>query len=227
MDALAPILNQRFEGDRQMFTLDPTPSNAFSYSTEDGYQTFVEPTKIIVSFAHRLKARPTSAGPPVAELISRAAPYTQLLDTVLRQLIATTLLLPGPAQRGVRRIGIVSQSAVAEDELPPGVLKFIDHIARPWRMAPHAFGFNITTNLATTRAWQDRCIHTLTKTEGADNLVNLSFDWQRTFDGTGVNTRSQNGLEDIVRSAQQAALTYFEELAEGNRFDADIVSDKP
>lgn len=220
IDAFAPVLDKLFAGDRQLFNIEQGHNSAFSFVTEEGFQTLVEPTKIAVGFVHQVRARAVHGGPPVAELTSKAAPYTTLLKTVLQKLVEQSQLLPGPKDRSVRRIGIVVQSSIEEEQAPPGIRKFIQHMARPWNSAPKAFAFNITSELGTASAWSDRCIHTIARPEGGDNLVNLSFDWQRTFKDRRV-LNGVSALKDLAFEAEHAALKYFEELAEGDRFDAD------
>lgn len=221
MDALSPLLDRHYAGDRALFSIDQSQGNVFVFTTDEGYQTNVEPTRLSVRFVHRLRTRQVSAGPPVAELISKAAPYTQLLKGVLERLLETANLLPGPTKRAIRRVGIVSETAVLPEEAPPGIRRFANYVEQPWKSGAQAFAFSMTTNLDNGAGWTDRCIHTITKPEG-DNLMNLSFDWQRVY----ADGRSVSALAQLVKDCERAALAYFEELAVGDRFDADDVSSK-
>ena len=66
------------------------------------------------------------------------------------------------------------------------------------------------------------CQHTLVKTGDPEQLPMLVFDWHRVFDtGRPVTV---DGMRVFLRDAREAALTYFEDLAEGNRFDENIIS---
>jgi hypothetical protein len=69
----------------------------------------------------------------------------------------------------------------------------------------------------------ERCIHTLTKPEEKDQLMTLQFDWQRSYQTGWQNTKEN--LERLVEGGTKDALRYFEELAEGNRFDEILLSE--
>jgi hypothetical protein len=218
-DAFAPILDSLAEGERQHFSLDQCQNFSFGYTSEDGFQTAVEPAKIAVSFIHRLKYKAVGGGPPTVEMLSRARPFTELLPVVLDKLIQAALVLPGPKERTTNRIGIVSVTGVDENDAPPGIRRFIDYMSKPWGGNTSSYTFNIASTLASTSNWSDRCIHTLAKGEGADALLNISIDWQRTFvTGRSLNEKS---LSEVAGEAKKAALSYFEDLAEGSRFDVD------
>jgi hypothetical protein len=49
----------------------------------------------------------------------------------------------------------------------------------------------------------------------------LNFDWQREFT-TGHSITSKS-LKDIMDAAETAALKYFEDVAEGRRFDEKLI----
>jgi hypothetical protein len=125
IDAIRPILDRLVDGDRVLFTVNRHESFAFSFTTEDGFQHGIEPIKAFVDFHHRLKAKPVSGGPPIMEMLSKPLPYTDLLPEVAKRLAEMTLLIPGAKQRKINRVGIVSATRVVEDEVPPGIARFM------------------------------------------------------------------------------------------------------
>ncbi len=218
LDSVAPLLDSMAKAESTNFEIDRHESLAIGFTSNDGFQFVFEPTRIVVGFKHRLRAKPTSAGLPIMELISRAAPYTELLTSVSDRLVNATLMIPAADKRSVRRIGIISQTVVAQEELPPGLERMIQHLGQPWGKLTGGYSFSVTTPLGEKKKeYSDRCIHNVVKAEGDDELVNLSFDWQRAFDN-GRPIKEQT-LRDVLRESRAAALDYFEELAEGNRFD--------
>jgi hypothetical protein len=69
--------------------------------------------------------------------------------------------------------------------------------------------------------WTDRCIHLLNKPADADALMTLQFDWGRHFDDPRLY--GGDNLKKVIQTCQDAALTYFEALAEGSMFDNAII----
>lgn len=220
LDAFSPILDRLTLPNRSLFSIESHTSHALSFNTEDGFKYAADQTKLSVGFNHRAKFKLVSGGPPVMEMLSRPMPYSSLLETVISKLIAAAQLLPHTRTRSVERLGIVAVTPIAEDELPPGIARFIQYVGRPWKKLDH-FNISITSELEETSNWTDRCIHTITKPDDPEQLMTLQFDWQRLFK-TGRAT-AEKTLDELLKSAEDASSKYFEELAEGNMFDEDII----
>ncbi len=184
---------------------------------DDGFHYSFDATKAAVQFQHRMKFRPVSGGLPVAELISSPQVFTSLLDTASRELVEFTLQLPEIGRRAVRRVGVVSTTAVSEEDLPPGIQRLVEYVARPWPGGMETYNFNMTTKLYEHENYWDRCIHSLVLPEDEDALLTLRFDWQRILKKKQVASRRE--LDRLCASAIEDALSYFEELAVGNAFD--------
>jgi hypothetical protein len=222
LDALSPVLDQLIHGDKQKFSMEKQDAFSVVFRTEDGFLYSVDQTKVSVEFNHTIRPKPVSGGTPTMEMLSRAAPYTKLLPVVSERLLDAALLVSDGKSRKLNRIGIIANTAVAPDELPPGVERFIGYIGRPWKVQqPDAFTMQITVELGRKSGWRDRCIHTLIKTEDPDQLLTLIFDWQRIL--TADEEISREALSELLDTAQAEALSYFEDLAEGGRFDEDII----
>jgi len=223
LEALCSVLDPLMDNEEQKFTMDQNDAFAISFTTEDGFKYGVNNNRVSVQFQHRMKAKPVSGGPPIMEMLSRPAPYTEVLPIVAKKAIDAVLHIPSPKWRMVQRIGIVTAAAVDENDLPPGIALFLKYMGRPWKGLYDGFLIQITSRLGEESGVSDRCVHTLTKSENPEELINVQFDWQRTF--TGGRQIDPTVLKDIFESAENAALKYFEELAEGNRFDEDILRD--
>lgn len=221
MDALSPLLDQLVEGEKIKFTITKQDAFGFEFATEDGFHYGVDPTRVWMEFKHRLRVRATSAGPPVAELSSRPLPFSELLPTVATRLReATVMILPLNARK-LMRAGVVATTTVAEDELPPGMMRFIKYINRPWPGMVKQFNFQIVAELGRSDDWFDQCAHTVVRSEDPEELLALQFDWSRTFH-TG-RSANEAVLRQILADVQDASMAYFEELAEGNRFDEELL----
>lgn len=207
------------ERDRAAFTVDHHDPFSCTLSTFDGYSYILGPEQLTVEFKHRLRFRPQSAGPPTAELLSKPRPYTEMLPEVTKKLLELVELVTAGKARKLLRIGLVSTTLVSEQEVPPGIARFLKHVAKPWGTTPDFFNIELTAKLPQVKGagHQDRCVHAITEPEHGDGLVTIRLDWQRSLDGAkGLSMASLPGL---ISSSQEAALAYFEDIAEGERFD--------
>lgn len=221
LHAFSPILDKLVRDDKENFTMERLEPFIVVFNTLDGFRYGAEPSKLNVTFNHRIRAKQVSAGPPQMEMLSSALPFTKLLPDVLNRLTEAALLLPSPKSRTVQRVGIVSTTAVAEDEIPPGIVRFIEYVGRPWKGSIEHFNINISVDLGKMPGWTDRCIHTLVKSEDPEKLITLQFDWQRTF-ATGRPITAAS-LKEVLETAQKPALDYFEDIGEGGRFDEEVI----
>jgi hypothetical protein len=223
LDAFSPLLDPLVDGNKVRFTIEQHVSQAITFNTEDGFKYQADQWKLSVGFNHRPKIKLISGGPPVMELLSRPMPYTKLVPTVADKLVAAALLLPNIQKRTVERVGIVAVTPVAEDDIPPGIARFIRYVGRPWKHLDH-FSLSITADLEETSTSSDRCIHTITKPEDPDQLMTLQFDWQRLFKSGRPTT--DKIMRELLDNAEKTSSKYFEDLAEGSMFDEDLIGTK-
>lgn len=221
LEALAPVLDPLFRGDKPRFNVASQSSFEVQINTEQGFIYAVDPTKLSVTFKHQMRAQPTSGGPPVMELLSTPMPYTQLLREVTHRLASTAPLLPKSKERQITRVGVISTTSLAEQDLPPGIARFVEYISRPWSGTVNHFSISITADLSSGPGYSDRCIHTVNKFEDKEQLMTLNFDWQRTF--TSSYPINKSSISEILGRAEKSALDYFEDIGEGSRFDEDII----
>jgi hypothetical protein len=218
---MTPITDRLYNEPRTLFNITHQTSFEVRFSTEEGFDYGIEPTKLFVEFKHRMRPRPISGGPPIMEMLSRPLPFTELLPEVTKRLIEAGLLVPGAKTRKVNRIGIISTTAVAEEEAPPGVVRFIEYIGRPWRGALESFNLQIAANTGKGQGYRDRCFHTIVRSEDKENLMTITIDFQRVFTA-GISIQ-RDQLKDAVDRVEKAALRYFEDIGEGKRFDEEII----
>ncbi|MES2601524.1 MAG: hypothetical protein V4602_12010 [Pseudomonadota bacterium] len=222
LTAISPILDREVEGDKPTFAVEQQEPFNVVFNTFSGFKYGIEPSKAHVSFNHRMRPKAISGGPPIMEMLSRPLPYSDLLPVVSRKLTEIVLLLPSPKDRKVTRYGVVSTTPVDAEELPPGIARLIDYIGKPWGSLTDAFSIQITAEVSKGSGWRDRCVHTLLRTENPNDLMTIMFDFQRQY--SNGRTIAEDSIEEITTTTEKAALRYFEELAEGNRFDEINVS---
>jgi hypothetical protein len=219
--ALAPVFNKWVDGEKINFTMNKLDAFGFEITSNDGFQYGVDHSRIFIEFIHRMRMKVVSAGPPVAELTSTPLPYSTLFSEISRRLIEATMLLPGLENRKVTRIGVVSTTALDDAVMPPGIARLVKYMSRPWQGNLQQYHFELVSELRKGSGTLDKCIHTLRKPDDPDQPTTVRFDWQRSLDPS--RAVHADILRDLLRGAETAAMAYFEELAEGNRFDEDIL----
>jgi hypothetical protein len=211
------ILDRNSDDLLPKFTLTKHDEFNCDVNCEDGFKYGADANRVNVAFNHRLKVRNISAGGPVVEMLSTAQPFTKLLPIVFERLVDATLLLPEIGDRKLQRAGVASTTPVDEPDLPPGIAELIAHVGKPWKGLTAGFTLQFTTKITETKFWTDRCIHTLVRPEVGDDLMSISFDFQRTYDEPRRADRAT--LTGVAAELQPAAMAYFETLAEGKMFN--------
>jgi hypothetical protein len=223
LEPFTPVVSTWVDKDRDQlaFTVDHQDLYSATLQTYDGYAYQLSPEILTVDFKHRLRWRANSAGPPTAELLSKPRPYTDVLGDVTSRLLQLVELVTRGRPRKLRRIGVVTTTLASVDEVPPGFMRFVKHVSNPWDTMPDAYNIELTAKLPAmekSAAYSDRCIHVVSRPEDGEGLVTVRLDYQRVFEGEkGLNLGS---LPTQIGDVQKAALKYFEDIAEGGRFDA-------
>jgi hypothetical protein len=222
LHALSPMLSKWVDGDRPTFSVERREPFAVIVNAQDGFSCSVDPTRISVVFQHTMKMKIVSGGPPIAEMLSQPLPYTELLPRATKLLMDVTSLVCTGTARKITRIGIVAVATIDDGDIPPGMARFITYVARPWKGFVDHYGLQITAQLSDDTRWSDRCIHNFSKSEeDPDQLIRLNFDWQRSLK-TG-RAITPDAMGELMDNAQESAMNYFEDLAEGNRFDEKLI----
>jgi hypothetical protein len=222
---LSPVMDAAVRGDKPATNLTQYDlSPAVTFSTHDGFRYSADGFKISVGFEHVLRTKAISGGPPIMEMLSKPMPFTVLLPVVGQKLKEATLLFEEMKRRTIWRIGIISTTRVAEDDLPPGIQRFVKYLGRPWKRGIASYNYHVLSNLDDGSGWSDRCINNLIKPDDdPDELMTLQFDWQRSF--TSGRDITAEVLDEMLQTAEKASLNHFEELAEGNQFDESLIRD--
>jgi hypothetical protein len=228
LDAVQPLLDSWVDGRKQQFTIEQQGPFGIVFITENGFRYSIDHEGVVVEFRHRWRVKPRSGGLPVMELLSKARPYTELLDEAIDRLLRAVELVNGPRARKVWRLGVMTVSNVVISDAPPGVRRLIAYMSRPWGGDVPQYNFEITGRLTKEDSkgeFSDRCIHSISLGEqetNPDELVALKLDWQRNYNI--VRPLAVDAIKKQVAAGKQAAIAYFEDVAEGSRFDEEILS---
>jgi hypothetical protein len=215
------MLDPLVKNDKQQFNITRKDAFNLNINVHDGFNYGVEPSRVYVGFQHSMKFKQVSGGAPIMEMLSTPLPFTSLLPGIYKRLADATLVIPGHRTRKITRVGIVTTTSLDEGDAPPGITRFIEYIGRPWGGLVDSYSFQIVSVIAKTGQWTDKCVHNIIKPADPDELTNISFDWQRTF-ASGIAISPDN-IKSIWTRAERDALAYFEELAEGSRFDEQLI----
>lgn len=214
LSSMIPVLDKLAGKVTDKFTLTKQETFAVEFITDSGFRYTADPARVAVEFQHRLKVKNISGSAPVAQLISRQEPYTSLLEDVGRRAIEAAELLVAP-QRSLQRMGVVSSTMVDEPDVPPGILRGIAQLNKPWGREVAHYNFQIVASLQETDEWRDQCVHIISKAEADEGLINLVFDYQRVFKAQ----KDRHSIRATLMAVQEAALSYFEDLAQGDMFN--------
>ncbi|MBY2916163.1 hypothetical protein [Rhizobium leguminosarum] len=227
LGSMAPLLDTWQKAEQWNLPSKPefqvTGLEAFKVDVQhdDGFTYSIDQNKVSVQFQHRMKYRHTSGGLPVAELISKAMVYSDLLHQASDKIMEVAMLLPKDRQRSIMRIGVVSTTFVSLDDVPPGIRKFIDYVSKPWAGDVQSYQFQITSTLEENELIRDRCLHTITRSDDNEQLLTIMLDYQRYL--AKKVPLERNAMQRAVSGCRDAALAYFEELAVGDRFDEYLI----
>lgn len=222
LTALSPILDGLSDSEKARFNLERLEAFALTINTDDGFVYALDPTNLSVTFKHRMRAKPTSAGLPIMEMLSEARPFTVLLPQAFDRLCDVALRTIGKKDRTLSRIGVVTHTILSEDDMPPGVAKLAYYMGRPWKGELNSYNMQISAVISEKSGYVDRCIFHLVQPEDKEQLNNFVFDYQRVFNAGQVIDR--RNLDSLTEAVSKSALDYFEQIAEGSQWDEDIIS---
>jgi hypothetical protein len=224
LDALQPLFDTWVDGRKQRFSIEKQDSFGVQFITEDGFHYTINQEAAVIEFRHRWRVRPRSGSLPVAELMSKAQPYTELLSQAAEKVLDAATLVNGSRARVLHRIGIVTNTVVGHKEVPPGIKRLISFMSKPWGGNVPQYNIEITGEIGEQHDYADRCIHSVGMGDenNPDRLITVKLDWQRVF--TIVRPITMDVIKKHVATAQKSALDYFEDVAEGSRFDEEILN---
>ena len=217
LNALSPLVDRMVSGDEQRFTIDVRDALKLTFTSYDGFQFGFEPTKIFVGFTHRAEIRTGSGGIPNLVLSSKPSSFTALLDEVQHYLFNTMEIVNRLKPRRLTGIGVVTTTLADQEDVPPGIKRLLMYVSKPWGGRLQSLTFQAQTVLDENDDFLHRCIHTISKTLKDDDPIHVIFDYQRVY--KKPQEIDPNRLRPATEGVKALALDYFEQLAQGDRFD--------
>ena len=124
LDAISSLIAKWHTADADTFTLSKQDAFSIELVTHDGFSYGIDPSRISVGFAHRMKIKQSSGAVPIVELMSTPQPFSMLISEVCRRLLEVAALLEPDAKRNITQCGIVSTTNVSEADAPPAFYFF-------------------------------------------------------------------------------------------------------
>jgi hypothetical protein len=213
-DAIKPVLEKwKTKFPEILFTI-PAQAALLNVKVGDGFHIDLLGNAINTSFKYETKLIDVPAAlPQVAS--QKVRPFSELVATAVEYTAAICEHLRVPPI-DVTRIGVVADSRLSADALPPGVGKFLKYLGAPWGAQPVAFAGAFTTSFGPEdKDWESRCHHFLDVSPERPGDVRLRLDWQMYTPPSSshrlVSGEARGLLERAVRHANQ----YFETFAAG------------
>lgn len=217
LDQIAPLLNQLGTAKEVGYQIEKSDPLAVLLIQDQGFQYGVEARRMFIDFKHRLKVKHVSGSHPVLDMLSTPSPYTQALTDMQQRIVRLYEMVDPKGLRSVSRIGMVSTTIVDRSDVPPGIEKFISFLESPWASGSESLNFTLMGKISDNDDSIDKCLHTVVELDNEPGMVNLRFDFQRTFKSV-VPTKASK-IEELLPRVAKSALSYFESLAIGDRFD--------
>ena len=189
--------------------------NAFQFRLDagDGLVYLVNSDNVTVQFQYPTSMDDAPGSLPAPKFTVERAAYSELLGRVVEE---TADLLGDLARESLPliRIGVVASISMSEDEWPPGVAAFVEHIARPWGGGVPAMSGRITGIINDEGGASDRCHHTFERDTDRGGGLRLTLDWQRLY-AEPLQLDPASARKSIEEGTLNA-LRYFERFAEGD-----------
>jgi hypothetical protein len=214
LDRLMPVLNKLGTAKEDEFNIARQDAFGLEVALNSGFHYGVNPGHIYVDFRHRLKLKQVSGALPVMELLSEALPYTELVQQSTKRLVEAVELITAGTSRPMYKIGITSTTQLDPGVAPPGIGRLVKYVGSPWKGGMQYYDFQIVSDISKHEKWADSCIHHISFPDLPDALMTIKLDYQRTF----VESRRSTAVSESFKPFVEAALLYFEQVAEGANF---------
>jgi len=181
-----------------------------------GFSFVLTPNDIIGQYAYEIGQIPKPGGLPTFQL-PETMPYSQLLEKISTHVQKVFALIKD--LRGFRfdRIGIVANVGSDKESLPPGVLKWIENLSKPWGTLTKSESLLLAKLHENEEGgYRDQCHHIVKFDDTTPETgIRFTLDWQRVFEGS-IPISEGKGLSGNLTSCKNEALTYFQRFGEGD-----------
>lgn len=181
-----------------------------------GFSFVMTPKNIIGQYLYEIDQSPQPGGLPKFRL-PEVMPYSQLLEKTFKCVQKLIALMKDLKGFQFDRIGIVANVGSDKDSLPPGVLKWVEHLNKPWgKLVKSDASLVAQLDKNETEGYNDRCHHNIKFDDATPETgIHFTLDWQRTFNKSILISEGK-GLSVLLTSCKAKALDYFQTFGEGD-----------
>jgi hypothetical protein len=206
------IREEKFEVEK----LEIKSQDIWGYSIsvqKTGFSFTLTPKDITGQYLYEIHQTARPGGLPTLEL-PETMPYTQLFEKVFRYLQKVFTLIKDLKGFQFDRIGIVTNIGTDKESLPPGVLKWIENLSKPWGGLTKSES-SLVAKLHENEegGYLDQCHHNIKFDDTVPEAgIRFTLDWQRIFK---KSIFIGEGLSESLASCKDEALAYFQKFGEG------------
>lgn len=207
-------LFDKFTEEKGQATVETKDPLEIRLNTESGLAMTMKAHDLVVSRNYKLRTVERPGKLPDVDLPA-IVPFTSLLGDVIQ--LINDFAREARFGRRVHRLGIVAECHLNIEDVPPGVSRFLAHLAAPWKQSRLiAATTNLTAVLEETPRHTDRCHHAASYDLGAERkTLRMRLDWQRVFEPTPLHL-GPSDLAAELNTCRDAALRYFERFGVGD-----------
>lgn len=180
-----------------------------------GFSFTLTPNDIIGQYSYEIKQITQPGSLPTFEPPETIA-YSQLLEKTLSYIQEFITLIKDLKGFQFERIGIVANVGGDKESLPPGVLRWLKHLSKPWGTLIKSQSILLAKLQENKEAqYRDQCHHIVNFDDTIPEAgVRFTLDWQRFFEKP-VSMSDMNVLPANLLSCKNEALNYFQNFGEG------------
>ena len=198
--------------------IDIRPKEIWGYSIsvlKTGFSFTLTPKDIIGQYSYEIKEVTRPGSLPTFEPPETIA-YSQLLEKTLTYVQVFLALIKDLKGFQFDRIGIVANVGSDKESFPPGVLRWLEHLSKPWGTLTKSESLLLANLQENNEAqYRDQCHHVVKFDDTTPEVgVRITLDWQRVFE-IPISMSDIEVLPRTLLSCKDEARKYFQNFGEG------------
>jgi len=188
----------------------------WSYKINSKEYTFhINMNDLVIKFAYLMSDNRRAGGFPVIEK-PEVRLYTEIMRDLIKHLGNLLSVFSKNESLCYNRVGIMAESNLDEDSLPPGVIRYIEHTGSPWQNSLVKVKSNVLSKLDSEEGYYDQCHHIVEfeKEKIEEKGYRIALDWQRNYKEARRATQKET-ITDVIE-CKEKAFEYFDKFGEGN-----------
>lgn len=203
----------------EMGNIEITPMEIWGYSVsvrKTGFSFVLTPQNVTAQYIYEIKPVTHPGSLPAFEP-SETMAYTQLLEKSFNYVQHFFSPIKDLTGFQFDRIGIVANIGSDKESLPPGVVRWIEHLSKPWGALVKSESLLLAKIKENKEAkYRDQCHHIMKFDETIPETgIQFTLDWQRVFEKP-ISISETKELTVNLTSCKDEALKYFQKFGEGD-----------